>query len=84
MYIYIYVYHANRFSIVVHKYIEKEAMSIFEKKLLYDYKHFERKHIQDLMKSILINSTSHGKGCRICTSYKLWAIKAPKNKWNRF
>ena len=59
-------------------------MSIFGKKLLYDYKHFERKHIQDLMKSILLISTSHGKGCRICTSYKLWAIKALKNKWNRF
>ena len=48
----------------------------------FNYEHFEKKKtITQLMKCIWIYSDSHGKRCKVCKTYKNWAILAMKQQW---
>lgn len=47
----------------------------------FSYDHFKEKDIQDLIRYIWTYSDKHGKSCYVCTSYRDWAIKALKTKW---
>ena len=45
------------------------------------YEDFQQKNITQLMKCIWIYSDSHGKRCKVCRTYRLWAISTMKEKW---
>ena len=47
----------------------------------YNYEHFEKKSIVELLKCIWVYSDSHGNRCKVCRLYKKWAIESLEKKW---
>ena len=47
----------------------------------WNYEHFGKKSLTDLMKCIWIYSDNHGKRCKVCRVYRRWAITALESKW---
>lgn len=47
----------------------------------YNYEHFEKKSIVELLKCIWVSSDSHGNRCKVCGLYKKWAIESLEKKW---
>ena len=57
------------------------SKTIFQKNLKFTYEDFKNQDVANLMKNIWSYSSVHGKGCKICTTYRNWCIKALK-KWH--
>ena len=60
------------------------SKTIFQKNLKFTYEDFKNQDVANLMKNIWSYSSMHGKGCKICTTYRNWCIKAlKKKKWHK-
>ena len=54
------------------------SKTIFQKNLKFTYEDFKNQDVANLMKNIWSYSSVQGKGCKICTTYRNWCIKALK------